>query len=47
MATVTTTIPPPRFCPTCGQPTTPRQLEHDHRPRLVCPNGHVTWQNPR
>jgi ADP-ribose pyrophosphatase YjhB (NUDIX family) len=22
-------------------------LEEDHRPRLVCPDGHVTWRNPR
>ena len=22
-------------------------LEADHRPRLVCPEGHVTWRNPR
>jgi len=22
-------------------------LEADHRPRLVCPMGHVTWRNPR
>jgi ADP-ribose pyrophosphatase YjhB (NUDIX family) len=22
-------------------------LEEDHRPRLVCPQGHVTWRNPR
>jgi ADP-ribose pyrophosphatase YjhB (NUDIX family) len=25
----------------------PRVLEEDHRPRLVCPDGHVTWRNPR
>jgi ADP-ribose pyrophosphatase YjhB (NUDIX family) len=25
----------------------PQLLEDDHRPRLVCPNGHVTWRNPR
>jgi ADP-ribose pyrophosphatase YjhB (NUDIX family) len=37
----------PRFCPTCGESLTARQLEEDHRPRLVCPNGHVTWRNPR
>ena len=37
----------PRFCPTCGHPVEPRTLEDDHRPRLVCDNGHVTWQNPR
>ena len=37
----------PRFCPACGQAVEPRQLEEDHRPRLVCPNGHVTWRNPR
>ncbi len=24
-----------------------RALEEDHRPRLVCANGHVTWRNPR
>lgn len=37
----------PRFCPACGQPVEDRVLEEDHRPRLVCPNGHVTWRNPR
>lgn len=37
----------PRFCPACGEPVEPRVLEEDHRPRLVCPSGHVTWRNPR
>ena len=37
----------PHFCPACGQPVEARLLEEDHRPRLVCPNGHVTWRNPR
>jgi ADP-ribose pyrophosphatase YjhB (NUDIX family) len=37
----------PRFCPACGRPVEPRVLEADHRPRLVCPDGHVTWRNPR
>jgi ADP-ribose pyrophosphatase YjhB (NUDIX family) len=37
----------PSFCPACGQPLEPRILEADHRPRLVCPEGHVTWRNPR
>lgn len=37
----------PLFCPACGQPVEPRLLEEDHRPRLVCPEGHVTWRNPR
>lgn len=37
----------PRFCPACGQSVEARQLEADHRPRLVCPDGHVTWRNPR
>ena len=37
----------PRFCPACGQPVEARLLEEDHRPRLVCPDGHVTWRNPR
>jgi ADP-ribose pyrophosphatase YjhB (NUDIX family) len=37
----------PAFCPACGRPVTPRILEADHRPRLVCPDGHVTWRNPR
>jgi ADP-ribose pyrophosphatase YjhB (NUDIX family) len=37
----------PTFCPACGLPVTPMQLEADHRPRLVCPDGHVTWRNPR
>lgn len=37
----------PRFCPACGKPVSPRVLEADHLPRLVCPDGHVTWRNPR
>jgi ADP-ribose pyrophosphatase YjhB (NUDIX family) len=37
----------PRFCPACGRPLTPRVLEAEHRPRLVCAVGHVTWRNPR
>jgi ADP-ribose pyrophosphatase YjhB (NUDIX family) len=37
----------PRFCPACGKPVEGRLLEADHRPRLVCPEGHVTWRNPR
>ncbi len=37
----------PRFCPACGEPVHEQQLEDDHRPRLVCPNGHITWRNPR
>jgi ADP-ribose pyrophosphatase YjhB (NUDIX family) len=37
----------PRFCPACGGPLEQRLLEEDHRPRLVCPEGHVTWRNPR
>jgi ADP-ribose pyrophosphatase YjhB (NUDIX family) len=37
----------PRFCPACGRPVEARTLEADHRPRLVCPEGHVTWRNPR
>ncbi len=37
----------PSFCPACGQPVEAKTLEADHRPRLVCPHGHVTWRNPR
>jgi ADP-ribose pyrophosphatase YjhB (NUDIX family) len=37
----------PSFCPTCGKPVVPQLLEADHRPRLVCPDGHITWRNPR
>ncbi|MGH2783279.1 MAG: NUDIX hydrolase [Thermoleophilaceae bacterium] len=37
----------PRFCPACGRPVEARILEDDHRPRLVCPVGHITWRNPR
>jgi ADP-ribose pyrophosphatase YjhB (NUDIX family) len=37
----------PAFCPACGKPVVPQLLEADHRPRLVCPEGHVTWRNPR
>ena len=37
----------PRFCPACGRPVEPRIPDEDHRPRLVCEQGHVTWRNPR
>ena len=37
----------PKFCPACGRPVEPRILEEDHRPRLVCPDGHICWRNPR
>jgi ADP-ribose pyrophosphatase YjhB (NUDIX family) len=37
----------PSFCPACGKALEPRVLEEDHRPRLICPDGHVTWRNPR
>lgn len=37
----------PVYCPACGQILEEQQLEADHRPRLVCPDGHVTWRNPR
>lgn len=37
----------PIYCPACGQSVQERVLEPDHRPRLVCPDGHVTWRNPR
>ena len=37
----------PIFCPACGERLASRVLEEDHRPRLICPNGHVTWRNPR
>jgi ADP-ribose pyrophosphatase YjhB (NUDIX family) len=37
----------PSYCPACGQGLVERVLEEDHRPRLVCPDGHVTWRNPR
>jgi len=37
----------PIFCPACGKLLEERVLEADHRPRLVCPDGHVTWRNPR
>lgn len=37
----------PRFCPACGRPVRAQVLEDDHRPRLVCDQGHVTWRNPR
>jgi ADP-ribose pyrophosphatase YjhB (NUDIX family) len=42
-----TLVEEPAFCPACGKPVTPQLLEADHRPRLVCPDGHVTWRNPR
>jgi ADP-ribose pyrophosphatase YjhB (NUDIX family) len=37
----------PAFCPACGRPVEERLIEEDHRPRLVCALGHVTWRNPR
>jgi len=44
---VLTTGDEPRFCPGCGRPLAVRTLPGDHLPRLVCPEGHVTWRNPR
>ena len=37
----------PAYCPACGRGVEERLLEPDHRPRLVCPAGHVTLRNPR
>jgi ADP-ribose pyrophosphatase YjhB (NUDIX family) len=37
----------PGYCATCGQPVAPRTLTGDDRARLVCPDGHVAWRNPR
>ncbi len=37
----------PSFCPGCGKPLRSELLEEMERPRLVCPEGHVTWRNPR
>lgn len=37
----------PAFCPACGKPVTRRTPPGEERPRLVCPEGHVTWHNPR
>lgn len=37
----------PAFCPACGKPVEARVLEANHRPRLICPDGHITWRNPR
>jgi ADP-ribose pyrophosphatase YjhB (NUDIX family) len=37
----------PVYCPACGQPLRERPLQGDALLRLVCPNGHVTWRNPR
>lgn len=37
----------PVYCPACAKPLEERVLEEEHRPRLVCPDGHVTWRNPR
>jgi ADP-ribose pyrophosphatase YjhB (NUDIX family) len=37
----------PVYCPACGERLIERVMEADHRPRLVCGNGHVTWRNPR
>jgi ADP-ribose pyrophosphatase YjhB (NUDIX family) len=39
--------PEPEYCPACGKSVEERVLEEEHRPRLVCPDGHVTWRNPR
>ncbi|HEX2222202.1 MAG TPA: NUDIX hydrolase [Candidatus Limnocylindria bacterium] len=37
----------PAFCPACGRALAEQVLEPGERPRLVCPDGHVTWRNPR
>lgn len=37
----------PAFCPACGKPLGRRTPAGEERPRLICPDGHVTWRNPR
>lgn len=37
----------PTFCPACGKPLRRRTPPGEERPRLICPDGHVTWRNPR
>lgn len=39
--------PLPRFCPYCAGPLTERWVEAEERPRLVCPQGHITYLNPK
>lgn len=37
----------PRFCPTCGGSLVERLLETEERPRLLCPQGHIVYVNPK
>jgi ADP-ribose pyrophosphatase YjhB (NUDIX family) len=39
--------PPPRFCPLCGSPLAERWLDTEERERLVCPQGHIYYLNPK
>ncbi|HXG36243.1 MAG TPA: NUDIX domain-containing protein [Dehalococcoidia bacterium] len=36
-----------QYCPTCGQELEERLLETEERPRLVCPEGHILYINPK
>ena len=35
------------YCPTCGAALIERLLETEERPRLVCPQGHILYINPK
>ncbi len=40
--------PPARFCPMCGEGLTEREIDGDHKPRLVCDGcGHIHYVNPK
>ncbi|MBI1885635.1 MAG: NUDIX hydrolase [Chloroflexi bacterium] len=43
-------LPPstePRFCPACGDALNQQLLPSEERPRLVCPQGHILYVNPK
>ncbi|MCS7275436.1 MAG: NUDIX domain-containing protein [Dehalococcoidia bacterium] len=39
--------PPPSYCGYCGGPLTERWVEAEGRQRLVCPQGHISYLNPK
>jgi ADP-ribose pyrophosphatase YjhB (NUDIX family) len=39
--------PPPRYCGYCGAPLSERWVEAEERLRLVCPQGHISYLNPK
>jgi len=39
--------PKPSYCPYCGLPLEERMVPEEGRERLVCPQGHIVYLNPK